>query len=157
MGVQILLLGVRSKIGPLGWSLGAWAIMDLFSMNFPQDLPPNPKISPAKPLTGVKSAILFYSFCDAGRSRGRAWAHDIDVHMLMGGKDAFTQDCLDIVSKLKDKRQPVSVHVYPSADHGFYIAPEDSKYLPPGITKIGNPEAMTAARERIKAFLSETL
>jgi dienelactone hydrolase len=74
--------------------------------------------------------------------------------MLMGGKDPLTKSCLEVVSILENKSQPVRNHVYPSVDHVFDGTPEDGKYFP-SLPSSHNPEATADARRRVKEFLAE--
>jgi dienelactone hydrolase len=139
----------------IGWSMGAWSIMDIFAMNPPEEIPANLKNVQDHPLGGLKAAVLFYPYCDPpAKAKGKGWTQDIPVLILMGGKDPLTKACLEIVSILENKRRPVKAHVYPSAQHVFDGTPEDGKYFP-SIPPSHDPEVTADARERVKEFLAE--
>jgi dienelactone hydrolase len=145
----------RENFALIGWSMGAWSIMDIFAMNPPQEIPVNLKNAPDHPLAGLKAAVLFYPYCDPpAKAKGKGWVQDIPVLMLMGGKDPLTKSCLEIVSILKNRRRPVMAHVYPSAQHVFDGTPEDGKYFP-SIPPSHDPEVTADAREKVKEFLSK--
>lgn len=144
------------RLAIAGWSHGAWSIMDLLAMDPPKELPTNLQGSADQPLKGVKAAILFYPYCGfPAKSRGRGWPQDIQVLMLMGGKDTVvpTEECLEIVSILKNGGRPVKAHVYPFAQHAFDFLEEDFKELPDIYHP--DPESTSDARERIKQLLAE--
>jgi len=138
-----------NQLALFGWSNGAWAIMDLFVMDPPNALPTNLKTSTDQSLAGVKAAVLFYPYCNfPAKSRSHGWFQDIEVLMLMGGRDRVTEACLEIATILKDNDQPVSTQVYPTAGHSFDAAYEE-------LPNSHNPEATSDARERVKKFLAQ--
>ena len=144
------------RLALFGWSHGAWTIMDLFVMDPPHELPTNLKRSPDQPLAGVKAAVLFYPYCGfPAKSRGQGWTHDIEVLMLMAGKDSIvsTEACLKIVSILEKSGRPIRTHVYPSIDHAFDMRDEDFKELQLSLSH--HPETTSDARKRVKRFLAE--
>jgi dienelactone hydrolase len=144
------------QLALFGWSHGAWTIMDLFAMDPPHELPTNLKRSPDQPLAGVKAAVLCYPYCKfPAKARRRGWTHDIEVLMLMAGKDSMvsTEACLEIVSVLEKSGRPIRTHVYPSIDHAFDMRDEDLKKLQ--LPFVHNPEATRDARKRVKRFLAE--
>jgi dienelactone hydrolase len=148
----------NAELALLGWSHGAWAVMDLLAMDPPQKLPTNLKRSPDRPLEGVKAAILFYPYCGfAARSRGRGWSQNIQVLMLMGGKDPGTEACLETLSILKSKGRPVRGHVYPFVGHGFAGAFDtpDEVFKQLNLSKTEAVSAASDAREKIKQLLAE--
>ena len=78
----------KERIALLGWSHGAWAIMDLLAMDVPHELPTNLSRFPGRPLVGVKGIVLLYPYCGVpAKARRRGWPSDIDVLMLMAGED----------------------------------------------------------------------
>ena len=138
----------------LGWSHGAWAIMDLLAMDPPRNLPTNLRRSPDQPLGGVRGIVLFYPFCGfPAKARGRGWERDIPVLMLMAGKDPVSRSCHNIVSTLEKTNRPVEFHVYSGADHAFDMRVED--LIGTGIRP--NPKSTADARKRVTHFLSEVL
>jgi dienelactone hydrolase len=146
----------KDQLALFGWSHGAWTIMDLLAMDPPHELPTNLSRSPDQPLTGVKAAVLFYPYCKfPAKSRGQGWTQNIEVLLLMAGKDSMvsTEACLKIVSILEKSGRPIRTHVYPSMDHAFDMRDEDLKELQ--LPFIHNSEATHDARKRVKRFLAE--
>ena len=146
----------KNQLVLIGWSHGAWTIMDLLALDPPRNLPTNLSRSPDQPLAGVKAIILFYPYCEfPAKARRRGWTHDIRVLLLIAGRDSIvsSEACLEIVSILENKGQPITVHVYPSVDHAFDMREEDLK----GSQLLRSRDATSDAQRRIMRFLIEAL
>ena len=146
----------KNQLVLIGWSHGAWTIMDLLALDPPRRLPTNLSRSPDQPLAGVKAVILFYPYCEfPAKARGRGWTHDIRVLLLIAGRDSVVspEACLEIVSILENKGRPIKAHVYPSLDHAFDMRDEDLK----GSHLFHSHDATSDARKRVKRFLIEAL
>ena len=146
----------KNKLVLIGWSHGAWTIMDLLALDPPRRLPTNLSRSPDQPLAAVKAVILFYPYCEfPAKARRRGWTHDIRVLLLIAGRDSIvsSEACLEIVSILENKGQPITVHVYPSVDHAFDMREEGLK----GSQLFRSRDATSDAQRRIMRFLIEAL
>ena len=76
----------------LGWSHGAWAIMDALAFDPPHRLPTNLRSSPSEPFAGVSGIALFYPYCGfPAEARGQGWNRDIPVFMLLAAKTPSSQ------------------------------------------------------------------
>ena len=144
----------ENRLVLLGWSHGAWAIMDLLAMNPPTELPTNLRRAPPQVLAGVKGVVLFYPFCDfPAKARKRGWPQDLPVLMLLGEKDPTSASCLRVASVIRERSSSVITHVYPDTEHAFDMREEDlagTGLQPP-------PESMVDAQRRVKEFLAEIL
>lgn len=144
----------KDRLVLLGWSHGAWAIMDLLAMDPPGSLPTNLRRAPAQPLGGVKGIVLLYPFCGfPAKARGKGWSHDIPVLMLMAENDSLAADCLNVSSVLAASNRPVKTHVYPNVDHAFDMREEDLA----GTGIQPSPEATADARLRVERFIEDVL
>jgi dienelactone hydrolase len=144
----------KDRVVLLGWSHGAWAIMDLLAIDPPASLPTNLRRSPEQPLAGVKGIVLLYPFCGfPAKARGKGWRHDIPVLMLLAENDSQATVCLKISSILAVKNRPVKTHVYPNVDHAFDMKEEDLA----GTGIEPSPEATADARLRVERFMEDVL
>ncbi len=146
----------KDQLAVIGWSHGAWAIMDLLAMDPPHGLPTNLSRCPDQPLAGVTAAVLFYPYCGfPAKSRGRGWRHDIEVLLLTAGKDSIvsSETCLEIASALRNNGRPIRVYTYPEVDHAFDMREEDLM----GSSLLHSPKATSDARERVRGFLAEVV
>jgi dienelactone hydrolase len=144
----------QNRLFLLGWSHGAWAIMDLLAMDPPSTLPTNLNRSTEHPLGGVKGIVLFYPFCEfPAKARNTGWNYDIPVLMLLAENDEGTVDCLKISSILTTNNLPVKTNIYPNTDHAFDMKEEDLA----GTGLQRSPEAIADARMQVGKFMDDLL
>jgi dienelactone hydrolase len=144
----------ENRLVLLGWSHGAWAIMDLLAMNPPTELPTNLRRAPSQVLAGVRGVVLFYPFCGfPAKARKGGWQQDLPVLMLMAGKDPILAPCLRVASVLRERNDSVITHVYPDANHAFDMREEDLA----GTGLRPHFESMVDARRRVEEFLEDVL
>lgn len=141
------------RIALAGWSHGAWTIMDALALEADGNLPTNLREDPGG-LAGVRGAILFYPYCGLGSLTRNGWKRSIPGLMLLAGRDRVTshEECLETASVLRERGQPLDVHVYPNVDHAF-----DYTDLPPDAKLPHDAEATADARQRVTKFLADRL
>jgi len=140
-----------SKIALAGWSHGGWTIMEALALEGADELPPGLSDDPGG-LEGVVGSALIYPYCGALSLSywGKPWAGSVPSLMLLAGKDQMisTPECLETAQRLEADGQPMSVHVYPDADHAF-----DYTDLEPDSAFSYDPEVTADARARVSRFL----
>ena len=138
----------------LGWSHGAWALMDLLALDPPRRLPWNLSHAPENPLAGVRALVLIYPFCGLPSIAGRrGWRHDLPALVLLADNDPLVPGARRAVRKLEALARPVESHVYPGADHAFDMREEDLV----GTGARQDPEALVDARRRVAEFLARNV
>ena len=140
----------------LGWSHGAWAIMDALAFDPPHRLPTNLRSSPSEPFAGVSGIALFYPYCGfPAEAHGQGWNRDIPVFMLLAGQDSIvpTNDYIDVTTILRANGRPITTHLYEDADHAFDMHEEDlaSSHL------VRRPQLIADAQKRLEQFFSAVL
>lgn len=106
----------------MGWSHGAWAVMDLFTMDLSESWPSTLTAPPDRGLDGVRGAVLFYPLCgDLTLSRRQGWAHRVPTLIHLGDADtvADTRACQATAQRLVRRGMPVEVASYPKLGHHF--------------------------------------
>lgn len=143
------------RIVLIGWSHGAWSIMDLLALDPPRRLPFNltdlPEGFAERRFEGVAGLVLLYPYCGLGnRARGRGWRHEAPTLFLLAGADTIVRNpaTLAIVDKLRRRGHPVEVHTLEGVNHGF-----DDTFTYPGNPLVHDPKATEEARKRVAAFL----
>lgn len=138
----------RKRIVLMGWSHGAWSIMDLLAMHsdlyYPSNLDEPP---PASLVRSVRGAILFYPYCGMlSLSPGQGWEHRPPTLMLIARNDWVVNSrlCIRLAGDLEEDGVPVTMKVYEEAGHAF-----DQ----PNVTANYRPELAADARARVSAFL----
>lgn len=135
----------------LGWSHGAWAIMDFLAM-VPEERPTNLKALPEDPLAGIQATLLFYPYCAfPAQTDAEGWNKNVPTLMLLAGQDTMvpTDACLEAAAHLQASGVPLQLHTYAGANHAFDES--DDVLTPP----MRHDSAATAdARQRIDAFLA---
>lgn len=139
----------------VGWSHGAWAVMDLLALDPPRRLPFNltdlPKGFAERGFAGVAGVFLFYPYCGLGnRARAAGWRHRAPVEFLLAGADTIVRNeaCLRVAERLRARGQAVEVHAIDGVNHGF-----DDTFTYPGSPLVHDPAATAAAGLRLAAFL----
>lgn len=137
-----------TKIGVLGWSLGAGGILSVLSSISDRD---------PKPFYG---AALFYPPCEGLN----AWKTNVPVLILLGEKDDVTPPtyCVKLTRKAANP-SVIDVQTYRDARHGFDISdlPEVTPF-PTGIfgerrTMGYNRDAAVRAHDDVKQFFKRVL
>lgn len=110
-----------------GWSHGGWALMDAFAYAASRKRPPNLTVLPARPLHGVRSATLFYPFCEFPVRARQGWPQSFPVHFIFAESDSIVSNaaCELIAEAQRASGKPVSARTYPRTDHAFDMRDED--------------------------------
>lgn len=144
-----------SKIALVGWSHGAWTIMDAFALEGADELPHGLSENPGG-LKGVVGSVLIYPYCGAVSLSysGKKWKDSAPSLMILAGKDHMVspEECIEVAERLEADGEPLSVHVYPDADHAF-----DYTDLEPDSGFSYDREATEDARARVSRFLKSVL
>lgn len=152
-------LGKTVEIDPeriylIGWSHGAWTVMDFLTMDmqkrYPAGLNPDGLTMPK-----IDGAVLFYPHCGIGsRTRLDGWAQSPDVLALIADADTIVdhEACLKVLDQLAASGVSIDLKVYEGADHAF-----DYRYLPPENAHWFNADYADDAEGRYRAFLEAQL
>ena len=144
----------ENRLVLIGWSHGAWAIMDLLAMNPPIELPTNLHDSVAHVPIGVKGIVLLYPFCGfPAKAREGQFETDIPVLMLLAEKDPMATECLKFASIPGKRGDSVITHIYPEANHAFDMREADLA----GTGVRPHRKSMVDARRRVVKFLANVL
>ena len=107
----------------IGWSHGAWTVMDFMTMG-PEQMPAGLSAYQGAWPT-VRGVVLYYPYCGLGAlTRVRSWTAEPPVLALMGAKDQTvdTAACVAILEQMKAGGSPVEIVIYPEANHSFDYA-----------------------------------
>ncbi len=140
------------QLALMGWSHGAWAIMDFLAM-VPDERPTNLKALPDDPLAGIQATVLFYPYCAfPARTDADGWNKNVPTLMLLAGGDTYvpTDACLEAAAYLEATGVPLQMHTYPDANHAF---DESDDVLAPPLRH--HPAATADAHQRIGVFLGD--
>lgn len=120
----------RDRMALLGWSHGAWAIMDMLAMNLAKEIPPGLDSIPVDPLAGVKGAVLLYPYCgDFALTRQRGWVTDVPALFILAADDTVVgiKDCLLAVETLVGQGLDIDLEIMPGQTHSFDEPNQSSK------------------------------
>ncbi len=140
-----------SRIVAVGWSHGAWALMDYLTMDMEKHRPSG--IRSADAPSEIQGTILFYPYCGRGtRSRFSQWRQDMPVLALIAGADTIVNadECIAYFKKRQKKHTDTALVVYPGAEHVF-----DDPFLEPDYIHWYNEAFFTDAKKRYGDYLSE--
>lgn len=143
------------RLAVAGWSHGAWAIMDLLSMDLNRVRPHNLSRLPEARLSGLKAAHLTYPFCGfPARTRDVGWAWRPRARVVLAGEDelALERDVRAALARMEASGVAVEAVVTPHVTHGF-----DEPRHEPGATMRPDPDAAAAARAAYGAWLARVL
>jgi len=129
----------RDRIGVMGWSHGAMAVLSAISTQ--------PRSG------GFQAAVVFYPDC-AYFSQNTT----VPLLLLLAELDDWTppRQCAEMATRLQQQGQAVVYKVYPGAHHGFdQFRHQTVTYR--GYTLGYNPVATADARATIRAFLNQYL
>ncbi len=143
------------RLALAGWSHGAWAIMDLLSMDLDTVRPHSLNRAPQRRLDGLKAVHLTYPFCGfPARTREVGWTWRPRTRVVQAADDdlALEQDVQRCVARMEASGVPVETAVTPNVTHGF-----DEPSHEPGATLRPDPEAAAQARAAYAAWLRDVL
>lgn len=139
----------------VGWSHGAWAIMDLLALDPPRGLPFNltdlPPSFAEQRFAGVVGLVLFYPYCGIGnRARRRGWRHRAETLMILAEADTIVSNeaARAVAKHLEGDGHPVTVRVFPGVNHGF-----DDEFQYPGSPLVHDPVTTAEAMALVASFL----
>jgi dienelactone hydrolase len=118
------------RIAVIGWSHGAWTVLDFLATASPADV------------RGLRAVVAFYPYCGlASRARWSGLGGGVPVLMLLAGQDAIVSPgaCLGVAEAESRKGHPVTTKLYAEAGHAF-----DWR----------ESAATQDARERVREFLN---
>ncbi len=133
-----------------GWSHGGWSVMDYLTMDFKRRWPAGLRHSDDRPPT-IRGAILLYPHCGLGAlSRSRQWRSQPEVLALIAGSDTVVdaEQCISYFESKKRAGDPVTMMIYPDAEHVF-----DDPFLDVGYLHWYNEHYANDAMERYTVFL----
>lgn len=139
------------RIVLFGWSHGAWAVMDLLSMDLPRTRPTNLDSVPDDPLRGVAGAVVFYPWCSLGSRAPGHWSLMAPSLLLLSENDTVvsTPDCLETADTLRSRGVPIETEVFADVDHGFDAFDTRGDY-----PSHYDESATERAKERVLGFLA---
>jgi len=155
----------RGRIALVGWSHGGSTT--LATINAKDSQVTAFRAAPDAPAFFV-AAVAFYPGCVGTLRQGARWAPAMPTTIHIGASDDWTPaaPCVELGYAMRERREPVTVTVYPDSHHGF-DAPDGKvtalKNVPngvnpgQGVTRGPNPAARAAAIDSVRAFLRERL
>lgn len=144
-----------SRLVLVGWSHGAWSVMDYLTMDGEKRLPPGMKktgVTEGLSSPKIDGAVLFYPYCGPGaRSRFQDWTQSPKTLALIGDGDEMVPAaaCISYFERRKGEGGNVDFVVYDGAHHVF-----DDPFLEPEWIHWYNEEYHADATRRYEAFLT---
>lgn len=118
-----------NRVALVGWSHGAWSIMDLFALDLAQRRPYGVSTLPADPLAGVRGALLYYPYCGfPALTRKRGWARtDIPARMLLVENDTLADEKIAqrAAERARADGAEVDVTLWTGVTHAFDETPHE--------------------------------
>ena len=130
----------KNSIATVGWSHGAWTVLDAIRRNHPKGGP-------------FSAAVAFYPLCE-----WPLWSMDAPLLILIGGSDDWTPAdlCLkNMPTADLPSQHEVMLNIYPGAYHTFDNLDQDMMYL--GHRLAGDPAATADAVETVRKFFARHL
>ncbi len=145
------------NIALLGWSHGAWSIMDAFALGDGEKARPhNLKAVPERPFAGVKGAFLVYPYCSfPALTINQGWqvnAVPVTALLLQGDTTASPADCRAAFAMARESGASVKVMEWSGLTHAF-----DEKGHNPASGYVFDPEGAARAERTVVNWLRETL
>lgn len=109
-----------SKIVAVGWSHGAWSLMDYLALAGARRTPPSLKSAPER--VALAAAVLFYPYCGSGTwSRIERWRGTPRTLAFIAGADTIVDgpECRDRMRRIASTGSDVELVYYEGADHVF--------------------------------------
>jgi len=141
----------QSKIGLIGFSHGAWSVLDAFAQ--PKGtLPAGLVGSDPSTIDRVQFAIAFYPYCGFASQHKNGWDREIAVHAVLAGADQVvsTSDCVKVLEAQKTKGRPVTYVIIANAPHAFDKPPAIGDA--PGSSRY-NAEMTAQSQNHVREFL----
>jgi len=138
-----------------GWSHGGWSIMDLLTLDLPNEVPPNLTNASWDDLSSVRGAVLIYPYCGfPSRSEPHGWQHMIPATVFMGDNDpiAPAEDCMRAFDRLRGDGAEVETRIFEDADHDYDVSRHETFHR-----DRFNEDATAETREAVLAFLQSHL
>jgi dienelactone hydrolase len=108
------------KIVAVGWSHGAWSLMDHIALESAKIPPASLKAAP--PPTALAASVLFYPYCGRGSwSRIERWRGAPETLAFVGGADTIVDgpECRARLQKIAAAGTKIELVYYDGADHVF--------------------------------------
>lgn len=135
----------------VGWSHGAWTVMDTLALAQSKELPSSLTTMSSEPLAGVLGHILFYPYCAyPALSTSSEWPASTQVLAFLGGKDTTTpsSDCLNVFERLTHQGSDIRHTLYPELGHIFDFISVD------GDNENYHAQAAADARKQVGNYLA---
>lgn len=139
----------------LGWSHGAWSIMDALAMHLEADMPPGLESIPADPMAGVRGVVLLYPYCGAfSLTRKRGWVTNVPAQFILAADDNVVgiEDCILAAETLIDQGLNIDLQIIPGQTHSF----DEPDQSPDGAFRY-DPRAAARSKTLFAQFLREHL
>ncbi|MEM9169305.1 MAG: dienelactone hydrolase family protein [Pseudomonadota bacterium] len=138
----------------MGWSHGAWSIMDFLTMDLERARPAQlgPLTADERPAAPPAGLVLFYPYCGfAARSAFQAWTGNPPTLALLAGADTWvdTPACERVLEDVRSGGTDVEIAFFPGAEHEFENPAIDEEF--PGIY---DPDAAAKAQTDVATFLN---
>lgn len=107
----------------MGYSHGAWSVLDALSYASAGQLPRGLQAQKPGLWEGVRGIIAYYPYCGLPTRLRHGWSWPLPVLLLLGENDQTTDPlpCIDVAETLRARGLPVELVVYPNAGHGFDV------------------------------------
>lgn len=138
-----------------GWSHGGWSVMDLLTLDLPEEVPPNLTEANWDDLSSVRGAILIYPYCGfPSRTESHGWEHQIPSTVFMGDVDpiAPARDCMRAFARVRDEGADVETRIFEGVDHDYDVRPGEMFHR-----DRFHPVATETTHEAVLEFLGERM
>ena len=137
-----------SRIALIGWSNGAWAVMD--ALSFGEDSRPTNLLAiPSGWSEGIVGTVLFYPYCGFGsRSKSYGWTVSPPTLMFLASADQNLppEKCNAVARRLNSSGATIEVIVFDGATHWF-DNPEAYELLPHDFDEAATNESRNMVKE----------
>jgi dienelactone hydrolase len=113
----------QKRLALVGWSHGAWTIMDLMALDLPKEKPFNLKDCPSNVWKGVKGVSLIYPYAGfPALTRSRGWKTTdvpVDALVLEGDTIANPSDALSALERARASGGQIDLETWSGVTHAF--------------------------------------
>jgi dienelactone hydrolase len=112
----------RDRIAAIGWSHGAWTIMDALSLRSGAEMARATGLTdlPAEPLEGLAGAFLVYPYTGVGTYVGqRDWRIAPRSVAIIAGRDYIVGSSRAALERQRARGAPIDILLFENATHAF--------------------------------------
>ncbi|RBP49679.1 dienelactone hydrolase family protein [Arenicella xantha] len=143
----------KQDIVLMGWSHGAWSIMDAFAQDAAKQLPFGVSAPFASGLDSIHEVVLFYPYCGvASATNEQGWRLQPKLLTIDVAADSVVgeQACLSAYDSIIKSGSSVQQHVFDGVDHAFDV---DAVSVREGRTVRSAKQAAVASLDKAKLIV----